>query len=162
MLTTCFSISDVCDPAADGYVRDQVRSHMMVVSPPGMFDAHGDPADFRLLNVYLRADDGRLVGALLGATYWGVLHISLLWVDESTRGRGCARELLRQAVLEALRRDCDRAWGNTWQSQGAFSLYERLGARAVWRQEYPRCGQALIWYHLDFADLPDLSNLSFG
>jgi GNAT superfamily N-acetyltransferase len=130
-------------------IRLLVRAHKLAVSPAGLFSPDGDMIDHRTLNIYLRDEVGKLIGALLGATYWGVLSIGSLWVDETYRHQGHAREMIKRAVEEARQRGCTMIYGNTWQTQGAYTLYDKLGAELVWRQDYPQAGQALLWYRVD-------------
>ena len=61
------------------------------------------PDDFEALCIFLRHDDGALRGGLLGETFWRWLHISILWIEETERGRGLGSELLRVAEQEAAR-----------------------------------------------------------
>jgi GNAT superfamily N-acetyltransferase len=134
---------------ADEYVKKVVRMHKHLVSPANLFADDGDPADYQSLNIYLRDEDGELIAALLGGTFWGTLHIHWMWVEEARRNRGYAREMINRVLVEAKQRGCTSAWGNTWQTQGAYSLYDRLGAKVVWTQHFPQVGQALIWYQVD-------------
>jgi GNAT superfamily N-acetyltransferase len=144
-----WSVNSEEDKDADEYVKKMVRLHKFQVSPPGLFNENGEISDHRVLNIYLRDDAGNLTGALLGGTYWGTLHVHWLWVGEEWRNQGYARDMLNCAFAEAKRRGCSTAWGNTWQTQGAHSLYDHLGAKVVWRQEFPQVGQSLIWYQVD-------------
>jgi len=78
------------------------------------------------LTIFLRDSRGRLVGGLLGSTYWQWLTIDFLWVAEDLRGRGHGRRLLMAAEGEALRRSCKHACLDTFSFQSK-GFYERLG-----------------------------------
>jgi len=78
------------------------------------------------LTIFLRDSRGRLVGGLLGSTYWQWLTMDFLWVAEDLRGRGHGRRLLMAAEREALRRGCKHACLDTFSFQSK-GFYERLG-----------------------------------
>jgi len=78
------------------------------------------------LEIYVRDDDGTVVGGLIGRTVWGWLEIAVLWVDEQLRGKGLGSELMKRGEHEARRRGCVVARLSTWDFQ-ALSLYKRLG-----------------------------------
>jgi GNAT superfamily N-acetyltransferase len=78
------------------------------------------------LEILLRDEGGKVRGGLLGDTYWGWLSVSILWVDESLRGQGYGRRLLRAAEQEAIRRGCHSAHLDTMSFQ-ARPFYEKEG-----------------------------------
>jgi GNAT superfamily N-acetyltransferase len=147
--TITWTVTSEDDNEADEHVKKMVRLHKHQVSPPHLFAEDGDPADYESLNIYLRDEQGVLTGALLGGTFWRTLHVHWLWVEEARRNQGHAREMIHRALAEAKKRGCTSAWGNTWQTQGAYSLYDHLGAKIVWKQDFPQVGQSLIWYQVD-------------
>jgi len=77
------------------------------------------------LGVFYR-DNGRLLAGLTGATYWGWLHIKLLWVDKSQRGKGIGKQLMLAAEKEAIQRGCHAAMLDTLSFQ-AQDFYHKLG-----------------------------------
>jgi len=81
---------------------------------------------YESLTVFLRDLRGRLVGGLLGSTYWQWFTMDFLWVAENLRGRGHGKLLLMTAEQEALRRGCKHAYLETFSFQ-ANGFYERLG-----------------------------------
>jgi GNAT superfamily N-acetyltransferase len=137
------------DREIEAQVKQQVRRHRFNHSPSDLFTPDGDPVDWQALNLYLH-DEGRLIGALLGSTQWKTLHVHWLWVDAAQRNRGYAREMINRALEEARRRGCVCAWGTVWQTQGASTLYDKLGAKLMWRQEFPVADHALLFYRYDF------------
>ena len=58
------------------------------------------------LHIAAYDDDGRIIGGILGGTYWGWMYIDILWVHENHRRRGLGSELLQKAEEEALQRSC--------------------------------------------------------
>ena len=44
------------------------------------------PDNHELLNIVEYDDEKNVIAGLLGGTYWGWMHIDILWVDEKHRG----------------------------------------------------------------------------
>jgi GNAT superfamily N-acetyltransferase len=84
-----------------------------------------DP-QFQTLNIFMRDVEGRILGGLLGNTYWGWLYVSILWLDEAVRGSGYGARILAMAESEALRRGCHHAHVDTLDIQ-APGFYEKQG-----------------------------------
>lgn len=110
------SIEDQPDPAERRAILDGLIA----------FNRQHAPDDnYRPLTIFLR-EDRRLVGGLLGETYWGWLHIDILWIEDGYRGQGYGEQLLAAAEAEALRRGCARIHLDTLSFQ-ALPFYERNG-----------------------------------
>ena len=85
------------------------------------------PGDvYRRLFISLRDAQGKVVGGLVGGTYWGWLHIDYLWLEEGLRGRGWGSAILLEAEQEALRRGCHSISVDTMSFQ-ALPFYEQRG-----------------------------------
>ena len=84
--------------------------------------------DHRPLVLAITDGAGRVVGGLWGRTAFGWLHVELVFVPDSLRGRGVGTQLMRRAEAEALVRGCRHAWLDTFEFQ-ARGFYERLGYR---------------------------------
>lgn len=85
------------------------------------------PGDqYQPLTVLLRASDKTVLGGLLGETYWGWLHINILWLHENVRNQGYGTQLLGLAEQEAIRRGCHAVHLDTLSFQ-APDFYERHG-----------------------------------
>lgn len=84
------------------------------------------PDNFQPLVLFVRGGKGRVVGGLLGQTFWGWLHIDTLWIDEPQRGLGFGRDLLKAAELEAVQRGCQGVFLDTLSVQ-APGFYEKHG-----------------------------------
>ncbi|MGD0807004.1 MAG: GNAT family N-acetyltransferase [Anaerolineales bacterium] len=82
--------------------------------------------DYRPLELFLREADGTVSGGLLGETYWGWLHVGVLWLEEKKRGLGYGSQLLDAAEQEALRRGCRHVHLDTLSFQ-ALPFYEKNG-----------------------------------
>ncbi len=93
------------------------------------FNRQYAPEDnYQPLTVFLRTADQTLIGGLLGETYWGWLHISILWLHESVRGQGYGQQLLHAAEQEAARRGRHHVHLDTLSFQ-ALPFYEKHGYR---------------------------------
>jgi GNAT superfamily N-acetyltransferase len=110
------SIEDQPDPAQRSAVLDGLIAYNRQHVP----DDH-----YQRLTIFLREED-RVIGGLLGETYWGWLHISILWIEEGYRRQGYGEQLLAEAEAEALRRGCPRVHLDTLSFQ-ALPFYERNG-----------------------------------
>lgn len=78
------------------------------------------------LVVFLRDADNVIVGGLLGGTYWGWLHVDILWIRGDLRHAGHGQALLQMAEREAVRRGCRHAHLETHSFQ-ALPFYEGQG-----------------------------------
>lgn len=105
---------------------------------------HAEPDDFEALSIFVRDDDGVVRGGLLGETFWRWLHVSILWLDESLRGRGLGSKLLGQAEDEARRRGCLASFLDTLSFQ-APEFYRRHGYTEWGRIEDLPLGQERIF-----------------
>ncbi len=91
---------------------------------------HTENDNHVLLRIFARNDKGELVGGLLGGTYWGAMHIDILWLHEDYRHMGLGRQMMAQAEAEAIRRGCRHAHVDTIDFQ-APDFYLKLGY-TVW------------------------------
>ena len=74
----------------------------------------------------LRDPDGKVIGGLVGETYWSWLHVDALWLEESVRGLSFGTKLLNMAEQEAIRRGCRHVHLDTMSFQ-AQPFYEKQG-----------------------------------
>ena len=86
--------------------------------------------DHQTLTLFLRDENGALIGGLLGDTYWGWLYVAILWLDERVRRQGYGSQLLAAAEAEAVRRGCHHAHLDTMSFQ-ALPFYKKHGYE-VW------------------------------
>jgi len=111
------SIHDQPNPNDVCAIEDGLRKFNLQYAPP---DNH------RPLVAVLRSDDDRLLGGLIGITFWGWLHVDILWIDETLRHQGRGRRLLQSAEEEAVRRGCHHAFLDTLSFQ-ALPFYQQPG-----------------------------------
>jgi GNAT superfamily N-acetyltransferase len=93
---------------------------------------HAPDDQYQALVLFLRDSTDGLVGGLLGETYWGWLHVRVLWLEEGVRRRGYGTQLLEKAEEEAVRRGCSYAYLDTLSFQ-AREFYEGKGYTAFGR-----------------------------
>jgi GNAT superfamily N-acetyltransferase len=105
------------------------------------------PEDYRPLVIILSDHDtGEILGGLWGATNFAHLHVDLLFVPDTLRGKGLGRQMLLQAEQEATARGCRGAWLDTYSFQ-ARGFYERHGYAVFGTlNDYPP-GQSRIFLH---------------
>ena len=115
--TYSIRVNDTPDPQDVNLVRQGLYEYNCTFAPDG---------GFRPLTIFLRDSDGKLVGGLLGGTYWGWLHVDILWLDESVRRQGYGQQMMAMAEQEALQRGCHHAHLDTMSFQ-ARGFYEKLG-----------------------------------
>jgi GNAT superfamily N-acetyltransferase len=82
------------------------------------------------VDVYVRDEQGGILGGIACTTYWGWLYIGLLWLDDRVRGRHYGARLMAMAEDEARRRGCMHSRVSTYSFQ-ARGFYEKMGYRVV-------------------------------
>lgn len=83
------------------------------------------PDRHETLNLVARSKD-RIIGGLIGDTYWNWLYISLFWVEESQRGNGLGSRILARAEEIAVQRGCRNAHLETHDFQ-SLEFYQKRG-----------------------------------
>lgn len=111
------AIQETFDPKDVEFVQEKLELYNLKFAPP---DNH------LALTLLARDQENNIVAGLVGVTYWGWLHIEILWVDESLRQQGIGRQLLQAAEEEALHRGCRNSHLETHTFQ-ALGFYERYG-----------------------------------
>lgn len=74
----------------------------------------------------LRAPDQKIVGGLIGSTYWNWFYIDLLFVIDELRGLGYGHRLLESAEAEAKKRGAKNVYLDTFSFQ-APDFYKQHG-----------------------------------
>ncbi len=82
--------------------------------------------DYHPLQLILRDENNKLLGAALGETGRHWLKISVIWVSEDLRGQGYGTKLLQAMEEQAIANDCQQAFLDTFSYQ-ARPFYEKLG-----------------------------------
>ena len=91
-------------------------------------EQHGHPS-FRSVGLFLRAENGELVGGLTGRFRWGWLYVETLWVAKHVRRTGQGARLLREAEAYALGHGGVAA--HLECASDALPFYEHLGYELV-------------------------------
>lgn len=84
------------------------------------------PHVYHSITVILRDKDGKVIGGLLGGSWWEWMYVGILWIDENFRRSGYGGQLLASAEREALRRGCHHVYLDTMSFQ-ALPFYEKQG-----------------------------------
>ena len=84
------------------------------------------PDNHELLNIVEYDDAGNVIGGILGGTYWGWMHLDILWVNEKYRKTGIGSKLLKAAEEEAVSRGCHSVHVDTmsWQAPEFYKKHE--------------------------------------
>jgi ribosomal protein S18 acetylase RimI-like enzyme len=117
MESASFSIEESTDNALRQGIDQHLEAYNADFAPP-----------YDLLPLLLVARDvsGELCGGLVGATFWGWLHIDTLWVASEWRGQGVGKALLQHAEMRARERQCHSVQVETHDFQ-APDFYRKLG-----------------------------------
>lgn len=75
---------------------------------------------------FARNEANEVVGGIRATCYWNTLHIELLWLDESCRGKGVGSDLIHAAETFAKEKGCEKAFVETtsWQAK---PFYQKNG-----------------------------------
>lgn len=111
------TVEDEPDPAAVTLLSEGLRDFNRQAA---------GPSGFQKLAILLRDWEGEVVGGALGGSYWGWLHLDLLWIREEHRGYGYGTALLQAAETEAKTRGCRGMYLDTFSFQ-APEFYKRHG-----------------------------------
>ena len=83
-----------------------------------------------LLNIVEYDENQNVIAGILGGTYWGWLHIDILWVDENFRSKKIGSRLLIAAENEAKKRGCHSVHVDTMSWQ-APEFYKKHGYKLI-------------------------------
>ena len=83
-----------------------------------------------LLNIVEYDENQNVIAGILGGTYWGWLHIDILWVDENFRSKKIGSRLLIAAENEAKKRGCHSVHVDTMSWQ-APEFYRKHGYELI-------------------------------
>ena len=86
---------------------------------------------------FLKNEEGRVLGGILGYEWGGWLHITHLWVADILRGQGFGKRLLAAAEEHAVSNGCRQSLLETFSFQ-ARPFYEHFGYEVVGQiNDYP-------------------------
>lgn len=95
---------------------------------------------FGSLGIYLKNDEGVMVGGLLASVKANWLCIDYLWISESARNDGLGRKLMYTAEREAVKLGCIHSLVDTFSFQ-ALPFYEKLGyVKQMSLPDFPEAG----------------------
>jgi GNAT superfamily N-acetyltransferase len=117
-------------------VEDAVNQFNVVVT--------GDTS-YSPVRLFLRDEQGRVLGGLLGDIWGGWMHIGFLWVHEALRGQGHGTRLLQVGEAEARAHGCRAVKLDTFSFQ-ARPFYERHGYEVF--AELPDFPKGHTFYYL--------------
>jgi GNAT superfamily N-acetyltransferase len=104
-------------PADVAIVHDGLRAFNVAhIGDPGLIE----------VNVFLRDDDGTVVGGLTGHIKWRWLYVAKLWIDDRHRTEGGGSQLMAAAERFAVENGCIGSFLDTFSYQ-ARPFYEKLG-----------------------------------
>ena len=110
-------------------VEDNPRNEDVEALGRGLND-HSIPytrvAGFRPIGVFMRDEQGLLVGGVWGYINWNWLWIGAVWLSENLRGSGYGRKMLEATEQAARERGCRYSHLDTFSFQ-ARPFYEGLG-----------------------------------
>jgi GNAT superfamily N-acetyltransferase len=138
------AVEDSPGPADLALLEDHVAA--AAIAAAGV----GDDQEF---GIFVRDDEGQILGGISGIVWGGCCELQAMWVDQSLRGRGLARELMTEAENEARRRGCTLVQFRAYDLL-ALGLYERLGYETVGVIEGCPAGSAARWYRKDLWTKP--------
>ena len=102
-------------------------------------EGYGD-SRFRSVGLFLRDQQGALVGGLTGRFRWGWLYIETLWIAKDLRKMGHGARLLREA--EAYARTHGGVAAHLECAADALAFYQRHGYELVGvMEEFPVPGE---------------------
>ncbi len=104
----------------------------------------GGKIDHRPLAISVRKGR-KIVGGLVGQTFWGWLYIDLLWVSETLRREGIGKSLVAKAEAEARKRGARYVYLNTFSFQ-APNFYKKLGYRPFGKMKDFPVGYTRYWF----------------
>jgi len=82
------------------------------------------------ISFMLRDSDGTIMGGITGTIFWYHLHIDFLWVDQSLRGKGYGKKLLREIEETAKANQCRLILLDSFSFQAA-DFYQKLGYQVI-------------------------------
>ena len=107
---------------------------------------HFPDLDESTVGYFIRNDDGKILGGLIGKLLFTTLHVKYLWLSQPLRNLGYGTKLLQLAESEAKNRGVVNVFLDTYTFQ-APQFYEQHGYSEVGRYtDYPRLGVDKVFY----------------
>jgi GNAT superfamily N-acetyltransferase len=136
------------DPHASESLKQVVVDHLDAynIGATGM-------TEYSPINLFLRDQGDEVLGGLLAAVWGGALHVRILWVSQTLRGKGHGRRLLEAAERRAVERGCRHAFLDTFSFQ-APGFYEKQGYQIYARADDWPVGHAHYFLRKDLPTAP--------
>jgi len=99
--------------------------------------------DYQPLTVTLK-ERSKIVGGVVGETFWDWMFVRLLWVSDKYRGKGFGTALMQAAEKEARNRGAKNVYVDTFSFQ-APEFYQKLGYREFGRLDDFPAGHFRSW-----------------
>jgi GNAT superfamily N-acetyltransferase len=103
------------------YIRDRLREYNIQHLLENDVQFVGEDFCFKV-----KDSDGNIFGGITGITKMQSLIIQFLWVDESVRGMGVGRKLIKMAEKFAMEKNCRIIKVDTFSFQ-APDFYQKMG-----------------------------------
>ena len=108
----------------DSPSNDDVQSLSRGLSAHAL--SHLPEPGFHPLGVFMRNENGTIVGGVWGYVNWNWLFVGLVWLSEDLRGGGYGRQMMGRLEAAAIERGCKYSHLDTFSFQ-ARPFYEGLG-----------------------------------
>ena len=105
--------------------RIDAKTHKAVFRGLRTFNAKFAARQFREFSVCAK-EDGKIVGGATGSSKFDWLHVQLLWVDPTCRGKDIGTKVMKRVERIAKKRTCAGIHLETFSFQ-ALGFYKKLG-----------------------------------
>lgn len=95
---------------------------------------------------FVYRNEGKLLGQLVGKSFYGGLHIKHLFLDRTMRGKGLGAALVKKALERGKELGCRFAYLETLSFQ-ALGFYEKLGFTLDYTREGYNRGVSMHYLH---------------
>lgn len=88
----------------------------------------------RPFGIFIKDEKGTIQGGTTGISFYGCLHVDMLWIKEKLRQQGLGTKLMKEAEAIGRERLCSFATVNTMDWE-ALPFYQKLGYEIEFVQE---------------------------
>ena len=108
-------------------------------------EAHAGPLRTRHVTLTVRNEAGAIIAGLSAEGFWNVLHVDVLWVDETYRNQGYGTALLHRAEELAIESSYDFVYLSTFEFQAPW-FYARHDYAVIGELPGVPAGSRRQWY----------------
>ena len=124
-----YYIEDKPDESSVNFIRNELNKYN---------EKFVETDNHKILSVFIKDKGNKIIGGLLGETYWGWMYIDRFWIDEKYRKKGYGLKILKLAEGEAIKRGCKFAYLDTHDFQ-AIDFYKKNGYEIMSElKEFPK------------------------